>query len=327
MKLRRVSWVAVLGTLLGCHEDPPVVLQFAPPLVTGINLLAPGGPASTGGVIASQGGSGGAISIFTRNDLRLGAADVTPEPATAPVFPTTGRILATADFGAHRDIDVPTGNIQITSLVTTDVAGPPGTPRRIIADTGDIVILSTLQSGSVTGLDPSGLPLHAMADLELDAPQGTIYLSGVIQTASVDGIADGTSGGALTLVAQHVVLLGEINTSGASSVGPKGGAGGAVTVTVPPTGGGFLFRNGILNTFGGLGMVQGGKAGDITLNIQGGALDLFGTITASGGISDGSLGPVQGGAGGAISLVASGTVTINSSMNCRGGDASTSGGV
>jgi hypothetical protein len=327
MSLRRLLSIAVLGSLLGCHEDPPVNLLFAPPLVTGIQALTGGGFASTGGLVASQGGGGGAISAFTLGDLRLGASDVTPLAPTAPVFPTSGRILTPADFLNHQDIEVPVGNIQIQGFLTTDVAGPPGTPRKIIADSGDIVVTGTLQSGSVTGLGASGLPMLSMADLELDAPNGTIYISGTLQTASINGIPDGTSGGALRLAAQAVVLLGGINASGAASSGQTGGAGGAVTVAVPAMGAGFIFRNGTIATPGGSGTVRGGPGGAVTLNILGGAVALVGTITAAGGPANGSLGAVQGGTGGTISLVASSIVTLNSTLSSPGGDASTGGGV
>ncbi|HVR85731.1 MAG TPA: hypothetical protein VMU54_15540 [Planctomycetota bacterium] len=327
MTLRRLLSIAVLGTLLGCQEDPPVNLFFAPPLVDGFHVEAAGGIASTGGLIATQGGAGGAISAFTVSDLRLGASDVTPLPDTAPVFPTDGRLLATADFGVHRDIDVPLGNIQIQGLVTTDVAGPPGVPRKIIADSGDIVVTGVLQSGSVTGVGPSGLLLKSMADLELDAPNGTIYISGTLQTSSVDGLLDGTSGGALKLAARQVILLGGINTSGTASSGPQGGAGGAVTLSVPAGGAGFLLRGGAISTFGGSGSTQGGNGGNVSLNILGGAVSLFGQVTAGGGPASGSTGSVQGGAGGVIALVVSSTVTVNSQMSSRGGDAVTGGGV
>jgi hypothetical protein len=327
MTLRRLLSIAVLGTLLGCHEDPPVVLLFAAPVVDGIHVLGGGGIASAGGPVASQGGSGGAISAFTLSDLRLGASDVTPLPPPAPLFPTAGTLLTSADFQSHHDFDVPLGNIQIQGLVTTDVAGPPGTPRKIIADSGDIVVTGTLQSGNVTGLDAGGLPLHAMADLELDAPNGTIYISGALQTTSVDGILDGTSGGALRLVARQVVLLGTINTSGEASSGPKGGAGGALTLNVSAAGAGFFLRNGSILTFGGTGSSQGGKGGDITLSILGGEVLLFGQVSAGGGLASGSSGSVQGGAGGAISLVVSSTVILDSQASSRGGDALTGGGV
>jgi len=327
MTLRRLVSIAVLGALLGCHEDPPVNLLFAPPLVTGIQILSSGGIASTGGLVASQGGAGGAISAFTLNDLRLGAADVTPLPPTAPIFPTDGRILTSADFLVHQDVEVPLGNIQIQGLVTTDVAGPPGTPRKIIADSGDIVVTGSLQSGNVTGVDAFGLPVHSMADLELDAPNGTIYVSGVLQTSSVSGLLDGTNGGALTLAARQVVLLGTINTFGTANVGPLGGAGGAVTLAVPAAGAGFLLRNGVLSSFGGSGNTRGGPGGAISLNILGGAVFLFGAITADGGLASGSTGSVQGGAGGAISLLASSSVTASCAISSRGGVASTGGGV
>src|SRR5579863_5095827 len=83
---RIILWAALLATLASCHEDPPVELQFAPPLVDGIHVLAAGGASTTGGGIACQGGAGGTIRAFTSTDLQLGAADVTPEPATAPIF-------------------------------------------------------------------------------------------------------------------------------------------------------------------------------------------------------------------------------------------------
>jgi hypothetical protein len=318
--------VFALLALLGCNEDRSIVVQFVVPTVSGVTVLTSGGSASAAGPGSATGGDGGAITLQSVGPLSIGTATVFPEPLAIPIVPpTTGTLLNTGSFVANTVFDVPLGNILIESAVTTDV--PAGGTRTIQADNGDIVVSGTLQSGQVTAVSGSGQMIKVLASISLNAPQGTVYVTGAIHTGSADGVLDGDSAGALTIVANRIIITGTIDASGEPNpTGLLGGNGGPVTLTISANGSGIFFPSGAITTQGGGGTVRGGSGGAVSLASPAGTapLNMFGSITTSGGAALGSLPTVQGGAAGDVSIAAGGPVVMKSVVLSSGGDATSS---
>jgi hypothetical protein len=322
---RSLRLIALL-TLFGCNEDRSVVILFTVPTVSGVTVLTTGGGASAAGPGSATGGNGGAIALQASGAVSIGTATIFPAPLAIPVVPpTTGTLLTSGSFVANTVFDVPLGNILIEGAVTTDV--PASGTRTIQADNGDIVVSGSLQSGQVTAVSGSGQTIKVLANITLNAPQGTVYVTGSIHTGSVDGVLDGDSAGALTIVANRIIITGMLDTSGEENVtGLLGGSGGPITLTISTNGNGIFVPSGLITTQGGGGTVQGGAGGAVSLSSPSGTapLNMFGSITTSGGAALGSLPTVRGGAAGDVSIVAGGSVVMQSVVLSSGGDATTS---
>ena len=325
--MKRPLRALVLLGLLGCNEDRSLIMQFVEPTVSGVTVVTTGGNATAAGPGSATGGDGGSIVLQADTTLSIGTATIFPEPLGLPVLPpAAGTVISsTSNFVANTVYDVPLGNILIEGTVATDV--PAGGTRTIQADNGDIVVSGTLQSGQVTALSPSGQVIKVLANLALNAPQGTVWVTGSIHTGSVDGIQDGVSSGTLTIVANRIVLSGTLDASGeANATGVVGGNGGAITLTILPNGNGIFCPSGLITTQGGNGTGQGGSGGAVSLNSASGTapVNLFGSITTSGGSASGSFPNALGGTAGDISIGAGGPVVLKSALLGSGGDAATS---
>ena len=104
------------------------------------------------------------------------------------------------------------GSIRLDGTLT---AGGGEAVRQITSTGGDIFVSGSLRGGEVGG---------AARGLTLNAPQGTVYVAGSIDTA---GRSAGQGGGAIVITAQRVVLLGAV---GNGADGAAGGSGGPIAI-------------------------------------------------------------------------------------------------
>src|SRR6185436_3192026 len=166
-----------------------------------------GGKAS-GPATLTTGGSGNNVSIFAEGPITFGETKAAAQSATPPAPAAAPEIT---DLSA--DVTL-VGSRQITGTLTGS-----GGATRVITVGGDLLISGKLLSGQDGG---------AQINLRINAPDGTVFVSGSIIGTSQDGTSDGTSGGNITITANRIVLTGEIESRGEKNTAGGGGDGGIV---------------------------------------------------------------------------------------------------
>ncbi|MFL5303946.1 MAG: hypothetical protein ACJ8F1_01985 [Polyangia bacterium] len=176
-------------------------------------------------------------------------------------------------------------------------------PVRHITAGGDIFISGTLRGGDL-GASRQGF--------DIEAPGHTVYISGTVDSSG----ATGQAGGAVTIVADQIVVTGKVSTAGGAGAQP--GAAGPVTVKTTSA----VWLAGTLDTSGGDATggdnVTGAGAGDVTI-AAGGDISVAGTVRTRGGAGASSAANAQGGAAGALDIDCSGTLTWQGALDGRGG--------
>ena len=182
MRSRLLLAVALAAVLpQGCHEDDTVVTVFVVSPGDPLTILTCGGNASaTDGSNNGTGGTGGAITLSPFETAIVGGGTILPVAPSAPTAPT-GTELTIANVAADYAV---AGNLQVTSTLT--ITGVP-TTRTITALTGDIIV-----SGNLLAQDPGA---GATYGISLNAPNGTIFITGIVQTTNTDPTADGDAAG------------------------------------------------------------------------------------------------------------------------------------
>ena len=280
------------GSGAGSAADPP-----APE----VNLS--GGAASSSG---GQAPGGGNAHLVSAGGIMIGASFQAPMAPANQQSPANAMALASQNLGA--DVQAP-GSVSVAGTIDS---GGSDAVRQIVAG-GDIFVDGTLRTADLGS---------ARQGLVLQAPNGTVYVSGSIDTSGTSG--SGQAGGSLTITAQQVVVLGTLTTAGGG--GPSGGAAGAIAIT---TTGGAYFSGKVLAAGGsgsGSATVSGGNGADLTIE-AGGDVVMGGVITARGGDAKGSgSGACQAGNAGSATLDASGTIAFTGPFDLSGGAASSAGG-
>ena len=214
--LRRLALAALAAGLTSCHDDPEVVTVVVSTLANGLSVTGDGGSATlTTGVALGDGGFGGSVRVLAYGAVEAGTQPVPPVAPVTPAAPTTGA-TANAALDAAGRIE-PSGNLLIGNLTTSTLAD-----ALFEATNGDLVVSGTLQAGD-TGA--------GQRNLTLNAPNGTVFITGTVRTASVDGTPDGDSAGTLNVNAARIIVSGRIDASGeADSTGLGLAAGNGVTL-------------------------------------------------------------------------------------------------
>ncbi len=268
-----------------------------PPLTTPAVALE-GGAATSAGGQAQAGGlahlvSGGGITIGPDFQAPAMPASQSAPAGTSPLDPAS----LTADLNAP-------GSIAIIGNV--DSGGSDNVRNIVVA--GDIFVAGTLRGADLAS-GRQGLSLKA---------SGTVYVSGNIDTSGTPG--SGQAGGALTIVAQQLIVTGKITTAGGSGV--TGGAAGALTIDT--TGGAYF--GGTLDVSGGdaygAPSATAGRGGDLTLQAGGDVLFAGSASFHGGAASTTGAYPVQGGNAGNVTVDAGGVVAFTATFDDRGGLAS-----
>jgi hypothetical protein len=262
---------AAVIALAGCKDDKAGGSVVDP---TGQWKDLDPGTLDTGGGAAvdlgGRGAPGGNIDVITLGSLSFGAALATA--ADVPVAPAGAMKVSALDA----DVSI-AGPAVIDGNLTIGGDGA----RRVTVTGGDLYV-----TGNVRSADAAG----AGRALTIEAPAGTIYVSGTIDAGGSD--ATGQPGGALALKAARVVVTGTLATAG--------GSGGAA----------------------------GGPAGGLRIDATGDVM-LVGSIKTRGGPAPGPAADAQGGAAAALTIEASGNVQLGGRVDLRGGPAraSAAGGV
>jgi hypothetical protein len=184
---------------------------------------------------------------------------------------------------------------------------------RVITSGTDIFVDGTIRTADLGG---------ARQGLTLNAPSGTVYVTGTIDTSGASGT--GQAGGALTITARSLVMTGSLVTKGGG--GANAGAAGAVAVTV--TAGAYLV--GSVDASGGdstaAGATVAGHGGNVTVS-AGGDVVMATTMQVRGGgaVSTAAADSTAGDAGN-VTIDTAGTVAFTGTVDGRGGMASVSGG-
>jgi hypothetical protein len=240
---------------------------------------------------------------------------ITIDPAApsppAPVAGTAGPDATTLTSGAlGADVSTP-GSVNIAGVVQT--GGTDGV-RHINAG-GDIFVAGTLRTADLGG---------SRQGLSLAAPNGTVFINGVVDTSGSSGA--GQAGGALTITARQVIVTGKILTLGGD--GATAGDAGAIAVTA--TGG--VSCSGLVDASGGNARggsaVSGARGGALQVT-AGGDVALGGTVRVRGGAAAETAGAdARGGDAGPLAIDGDGAVTLSGTIDARGGfaTAATSGG-
>ena len=160
--------------------------------------------------------------------------------------------------------------------------------------------------------------------LSLNAPAGTVYVSGTLSTAGASAATagDGHAGGAITITALNIVITGSVTSAGGNGVS-AGGSGGAITLT---SAGGIAASGGIDSLGGearGDGAATGGNGGAIRLTAGGDVLIARARLHGGGGKS--ANGQAAGGAGAALTVDADGALRVTGILDARGGPAIAAG--
>jgi len=309
MTMRTVAgwgWSFAAGlALAGCGGDrqaggPP--LSEAPG-ATGTAAvwteLAPATFDATGGAATDPGGfgaPGGSIAVVTTGALSFGLPFAVPIDVPTP--PVDAQSIASLD----NDVAL-TGN----ALIDGDLAVNGDGMRRVTISGGDLFV-----SGSVRATHGGG-----DSSIVLEAPDGTIYVTGTIDAGAGDG--GDPNGATVSLTGARVVVTGTLATDGRN-----GGRGGAILVnadgdvrllgTVRGRGGSMWAASGARGGTAATVIIDAG--GDVQL---GGVLDLRGG-SANGGSKDG---PVAGGPGGHLFIGGTRSptsVTFGLDVTADGGD-------
>ena len=105
------------------------------------------------------------IHVVAQGAITLGAS--VPAPPARPEPPADAVVLDAAALAADTAVS---GSIRVDGTLTV---GGDGSVRQITSTAGDIFVSGTLRSGDVAG---------ASRGLTLQAPAGTVYVAGTIDT-------------------------------------------------------------------------------------------------------------------------------------------------
>jgi len=301
---RRASALTLsLLVLAGCHEDPTVEAVLVQPTAAALGLFAAGGNASSSAGTDGVGGAGGNFKVTTNGLISLGSPSFVP---SAPAIPATPTVFESLPSSPLPVTTTAVGSIELTGILTTAAVATV----TVTSSNGDIVVDGSLQSAAVGA---------AQTNIVLQAPNGTVYISGTIRTAGADGLSNGQPGGNETIAAARVVITGSIDAHGVANTAGGGGNGG--TVAVSSSSGPIYLTAGSVVTSGGAAggaTVQGGAGGSAQLN-SGAAVFVFAPITTDGGAA-GATTPT-GGAGGSVVIQGAGEIDIVATLSMQGGAA------
>jgi hypothetical protein len=265
-----------------------------PPLTTPAVALEGGAAPSMGG----QAQAGGLVHLVSGGGITIGPDFQAPAMPASQTAPAGTAPLAASSLSA--DVNA-TGSIAITG----GVESRGGDGVRQITAAGDIFVDGTLRGADLGGAR-QGLTLKA---------NGTVYVSGNLDTSGTTGA--GQAGGALTIIAQQLIVTGKIMTAGGSGV--AGGAAGALTID---TSGGAYF-GGVVDASGGdangMQAVTAGRGGDLSLKAGGDVLFAGAASFHGGAASTMGANAVQGGAAGNLTVDTVGTVAFTGALDDRGG--------
>ncbi|MBI2932295.1 MAG: hypothetical protein HYY16_11640, partial [Planctomycetes bacterium] len=305
-------WRCVEGAILagltlgcGCSDGGSSGSPSSSPDDIVAGIVACGGDARGAGMTAGVGGRGGAVHLLAERSVTLGFRDPTPARPAAPVPPSGGTALTREQLGA----DV---NAAGPLVISGEVSAPgPSEILTIHATQGDIVVAGTLtahDAGAVT------------QDLQLLAPNGTIFVLGAIRTASTDGSATGDRAGSITLEARRVVVAGLLDAGGEANANGPGGAAGAVTITAQ--GDSVFLPAGLIAAGGGDGTTAGGEGAVVAID-SAGPVHLHTAVVAAGGQANGESN-VRGARAGQVRLAATESIDVTAPIRARGGRAAAS---
>jgi hypothetical protein len=266
---------------------------YVPP--AGLVWTVDGGDAASG-----RASGGGAIHVVARGAVTVGASLTPPPPVSTP--PADAIAIDDAALGA--DVMV-AGSIRLDGTLT---AGGGDAVRQITSTAGDVFVSGTLRGGEVGGV---------ARGLSVNAPQGTVYVSGTIDTA---GRSAGQTGGSIVITGQRVVLMGSLSSNGAD--GDVGGWGGPIAIAAAD----LVFIGGPVSLRGGVGTTTAGSGGPITIDASG-AVQAVALVDARGGAGSGNT--ATAGMGGAIKvgeLAAPSLVNLSMTLSARGGMGGVAGG-
>ena len=198
--------------------------------------LAPSTFATTGGFAFDAGGRGapgGNVDVVTTGGLSFGPSFAAPGDAPAP--PADAQRIASLD-----------ADVSVTGTARIDGNVAASGPRRITVSGGDLFITGKLRADS---------------DLTIEAPNGSIYVTGTIDTS---GTSTGGKAGDIRISADGNVLL-------VGAVKGRGGAASAAAALAIDAGGGVQLA-GTIDLRGGAardatsgGVLDGGAGGHLTI--------------------------------------------------------------
>lgn len=251
----------------------------------------------------AAGGTASFVDIRSEGSITAGVHPAPQAPAI-PVPPATGTVIT----GLVGGQTVLSGNM-ILSGNTTALGGGLVEFR---CDEGDIVVSGTLNSGDFTG---------APISLLLNAPSGTVYVTGAIRTTNPLGLDAGN----VTITARKIVVTGLIDTTGRDSAAVAGGPGGAVFLLTQSAGQLDIVMTGTIVTNGGGSTAgNGGAAGSVSIRATG-ELHVRGSVTCLGGSTSAPTDTPLGGNGGAVVLRGGTGVTVDGTLDQSGGAANGTG--
>jgi len=303
---RRLSALTLsLLAFAGCHEDPTVEAVLVQPTTQALTLSAAGGAASSTAGADGVGGAGGSFLVTANGLISLGSPAFIPG---VPAIPATPNVTSTP-LSTPVATTSSAGSILISGNVTTTAT----TPVVLTSTNGDIVISGALQSGVLGSV---------LSDIQLIAPNGTVYVTGTIRTAGDDAAMDGKAGGKLTIDAARVVITGTIDTHGlADNTGASnGGKGGDVDIKASKAP--IYFTSGSIVTTGGSAVdMTGGDGGFVHMNSAApvNAVHVFAPITTNGGAGTGTT--PTGGQAGSVVIQGAGEINLLGSLSLQGGAA------
>ncbi len=233
------------------------------------------------------GGSGGDV-ILRAGSISFDLAETPPAP---PPLPAGGISISSASL--DHDLTRPGTILLVGSIVTSG----DDTQRVITSTGGDIVVGGQLRTRAA----------HALV---LRAPEGTVFVTGWLDTRGPDG----TAGGGLVIEARAVVITGVVLAPGADVeldagedielTGELHARGGALTIEA----GGDVWLGGVVDA----------RGGDELEVDAGGALHVIVPLRSRGG---------DGGDGGTLTWRSRDDVVIASEIDLSGGRAGRGGGV
>ncbi len=302
----RFAAFALVGLCFaGCHDDPEVIEVLVPAANSqALAITASGGDASATPGPDGDGGAGGTIAIQAYGDLRLGDATSAPAQPSTPSIPSGVAPSTLAASVLSSTPGTEAGTLVISGSVTTAAADVTvGTLN------GDIVVSGTIRAAQ------NGAGHY---NLTLNAPSGTVFVTGSIFMSGVDGIEDGENAGSLTITAARIVITGTIDAHGESTVlaVTPGGNGGPVTLTAT---GELLVLGGTIISMGGTGTASGGGVGGNVDLDAGTLLALYGSVNGSGGAVNAAT--PTGGSAGNLTIDAGGAVEVFATVTLTGGTA------
>ncbi len=252
------------------------------------------------------GHDGGAIQIASRGGITVGpsASSVPPPPGSSPV-PTNETVLT----GALAADVTRAETIRVSGDLRLDGADPI---RTLTSTAGDVIIEGSLRAASLGS---------AAQSIALNAPAGTVFVAGSVDTSGADASRDvGDAGAALTITARQIVVTGRLAATGGPGAS-AGGPGGAIALTatalvrisgsVDASGG---------DSSGGDARAVGGTSGDLRLT-AGGDAQVLAKVRLRGGAATSAAVNAEGGAGGTFSADADGALWVAGTVDARGGPA------